>query len=219
MIWGVSRLKSFPKPTSSPVIFSAVIQVSEVPLPALWFKRALATMTDFVPAEVRSSIEWQRRVLSNCRPATALPVFEGPRHALCVVDVARPWAGKPMQITSIAQGQQPHSFKLGETTRSVRRPVVCFRSAHAACRAPQQPADAGLPRGTERRLLVLEVGMVGDGLSGIREGANGMLFCNVVKPVAIRPLPTAGSLAAMAQPKKRFWLPAGGVEPEGEAGA
>ena len=54
-----------------------------------------------LPPQVVSSIEWQQRMLSG-RSSRQLPLFEKPRRAVLVVDVARAWSGKPQMITSIS---------------------------------------------------------------------------------------------------------------------
>ena len=53
-----------------------------------------------LPEQVTRSIEWQNRMLGGRGP-NPLPIYETPRRAVVVVDVARAWSGKPQIITSI----------------------------------------------------------------------------------------------------------------------
>ena len=64
------------------------------------FQHALCTEMSLLPREVLASVEWQQRTLGG-RPPTQLPIYEKPRRACCVVDVARAWAGKPQMVTTI----------------------------------------------------------------------------------------------------------------------
>ena len=54
-----------------------------------------------LPEQVTRSLEWQQRMAGGRAPFH-LPLYERPRRAVVVVDVARPWSGKPQIITSIA---------------------------------------------------------------------------------------------------------------------
>jgi hypothetical protein len=54
-----------------------------------------------LPDQVTRSIEWQQRMLGG-RSGNPLLLYEKPRRAVVVVDVARAWAGKPQRIMSIA---------------------------------------------------------------------------------------------------------------------
>ena len=162
-----------------------------------------------VPEEVLRSTEWQARMRSSngLLRNTQKPVFEAGTRAVAVVDVARAWAGKPMRITSVAAAKAPTSFTLGERTYGK---IVCFETVAAACRAPQQHSGK-LPRGTTRQLLLLEVGVLGNGSVGVTRGTNGMITCNTAMAVSLAPLP-AGAIGAKALPLPPFWLPAGGTE-------
>ena len=55
-----------------------------------------------LPTVVFKATEYKQRML-GARSGSHLPVFEGPRRAVAVVDVARAWGGKPQQITSVPE--------------------------------------------------------------------------------------------------------------------
>ena len=134
-------------------------------------------LADPLPPQVLASREYQQRMRGASNTAvwsTQLPVFEHPRRAVAVVDVrtsspprrdckrslqpracaqvARAWAGKPQKIMSVplSPKEVPVVFKLNEATGSTTKPVVCFKSVPAACRAKwlqTTPKDgSGLPR-------------------------------------------------------------------------
>ena len=173
----------------------------------------MAAIPGLIPAEVTRSTEWQARMRLSGRASNALlrkvpiPIFEGARKAVALVDVTRAWASKPMRITSVSKAKAPKEFNLGERTEGR---IACYETVAAACRAPQQPG-AKLPRNTTRQLLLLEVGIIGNGTSGVVRGANGVLICNTVRAVSLAPLPD-GALGAKAMPLPPFWLPSGGKE-------
>ena len=184
-------------------------------LNAALIQERMTTLADVVPKEIFRSIEWQNRTIhTNPRPRAG-PVFETPRRAVLVCDVARPWGGKPQMITSVLPGK-PMSFTLRERAGSTSQPILCFRTVDAACRAPQKPGVFSLPRRTERMLLLLEVGVAGNGMAGVSRARNGALLCNTVKAVALAPLPK--SHVAKAMPPPIFWLPGNGhTYPQEEA--
>ena len=105
------------------------------------------------------------------------------------------------------------TFKLNEKAGSLAKPVLCFKSVKAACNAKwlqTTPIDgSGLPRGTTRMLLLLQIGSPGEGKDAVLANANGLLRCSSVVPLALQPLPA--ELAAAAQPREGFWVPGGGV--------
>lgn len=171
----------------------------------------MAPHSSFIPAECARSLEFRQRVRNeSVLWTTPLPVFERPRRAMVIVDVARAWGGKPMRITSA--GPDACKFRLGEQTGSRARPIVCWSSTEAAAKAPRRLGVVN-PSGTVRQLLILEVGLPGDGLRGIKQGRNGQLTCETAKPVQLVQFSHESDIARVAA-QNRFWLPAGGVEPE-----
>lgn len=165
-----------------------------------------------VPDEVKRSTEYQTRMKEYTPPPyrkVHLPVFEAARRAVAVVDVKRNVAGKPIRITSIAPAEVLHEFKLGEFTRGT---IVCFETVAAACRAPQQRMIKCSHR-TSRQLLLLEVGVAGNGMSGLERGRGGKIVCNIAKAVRLADLPSS-RLGLQALPPAPFWLPSGGTEPD-----
>ncbi len=123
-----------------------------------WFtfkRRSSGEMIDCVPSEVRRSVEWQKRTTTGLREPSPLPVFSRPRRVYCVVDVMRAGGGKEECVTPIAPFQSFRGeFRLGEAAGSADAPVVCFRTAEAACRAPQNLSGEGLPLFTTRKLML-----------------------------------------------------------------
>lgn len=99
-------------------------------------------------------------------------------------------------------GAPTHTFRLGEPTGSKARPVLCYKTAKAACTAKYLTdfKEGGLPKGTERMLLLLEVGFAGEGTDSIlASGASGQLSISRATPIKLCPLPTAA--AASTQPR------------------
>jgi len=133
-------------------------------------------------------------------------------HKTCrISQVARPWSGKPMVITSVPSTplQKPILLKLGEVCK---QPVTAFKTAKDACQAKwlqTSPIDgSGLPRGSERMLLILQVGMAGEGKDAIAADSKGRMQCTQSVPLRLAPLPAA--FAAEAQPREAFWVPGNG---------
>ena len=99
-------------------------------------------------------------------------------------------------------GAPTHTFSLGEPAGSKARPVLCYKTAKAACTAKYLTdfKEGGLPKGTERMLLLLEVGCAGEGTDSIlASGASGQLYISKATPIKLCPLPAAA--AASTQPR------------------
>ena len=108
------------------------------------------------------------------------------------------------------RGKRTVTFALGESTGSSASPIMVFASVKAACKAASQflkmASVKGLPRGTERMLLLLEVGTPGAGFDSIKtRGADGQMMCTQVTPIKLCPLPAAEVGAVTA--REIFWLP------------
>lgn len=86
---------------------------------------------------------------------------------------------------------------------------MCFNSVKDACKATEvlQTARAKcLPRGTERMLLLLEVGCAGEGSDSIKSrGADGHMMCTSVVPIKLSPMPATE--VGTVLPRAGFWLP------------
>jgi hypothetical protein len=88
-----------------------------------------------LPAVVYKAAEYKQRMRGGCA-GTHLPVFEGPRRAVAVVDVARSWGGKPQQITSVPEkcatrsnaDANPRSFRPHLTDHSPQPPFEPHRA-------------------------------------------------------------------------------------------
>ena len=127
--------------------------------------------------------------------------------------MARAWSGKPQLISTVPQSpsEAPVSLTLNVPGGSAKTPVICFKSAKAACQAKwlqTTPIDgSGLPRGTERMLCLLQIGpTAGEGKDSVMKSANGVLLCSTVRPIAVVPLPA--EYASGAQPRESFFVPA-----------
>ena len=133
---------------------------------------------------------------------------------LHATQVARAWSGKGKIITTVptTPNEKPIQMKLNEAVGSAREPVACFKTVKGACEAKWLQttpiSGSGLPRGTERMLCLLQVGVPGAGKDAIRASANGQLTCTRVTPLSVVPLPA--EFAASAQPRKHFFVPGGG---------
>ena len=99
-------------------------------------------------------------------------------------------------------GALTHSFKLGEPVGTKARPVLCYKTAKAACTAKYLTdfKEGGLAKGIERMLLLLEVGCAGEGSDSIlASGASGQLYISQATPIKLCPLPAAA--IASTQPR------------------
>ena len=189
----------------------------------------------YLPAQAKASLEYKLRTGAP-RPPAALAVFEGPTRAVAVVDVraqkglprfesvltcpptppsqvARAWSGKPQLIQTVptSPSEEPVQLPLDVPCGSAKTPIVCFKSAKAACQAKWlqlTPVDgSGLPRGTERMLALLQIGpTAGEGKDSVMKSSNGVLLCSTVRPIAVVPLPA--EYAATAVPREAFFVPA-----------
>lgn len=164
------------------------------------------SLPDAVPPIVRKSVEWQQRT-QEVHTSTSLPVFSVPKRVYALVDVAAPFNGRPEVITPVAVGQTHRGeIKVGEAVGRPTMPVVCFRTALEACRAPQRLRGERDPwPRVARKLLLLQV----TSPDAVVVGPHGALHCSGVIPLALGALPKAGERAA--QPRARWWSPAGGV--------
>ena len=80
--------------------------------------------------------------------------------------------------------------------------MLCYKTAKAACTAKYLTAfkEGGMPKGTERMLLLLEVGCAGEGTDSIlASGASGQLYISQATPIKLCPLPAAA--IASTQPR------------------
>lgn len=150
------------------------------------------------------------------RDATHIPVFEGARKAVAVVDVARARPGQVPKISSVPVNASdiPISFKIGEPAGSAAQPVLCFKSVTAACQAKflsTSPKMAGLPHGVDRMICVFQVGAPGEGVDSILSSSPaGRMVCSCVTPIALKPLPS-GAVGEAALPRPSYWVPGGGM--------
>ena len=131
------------------------------------------------------------------------------------LQVARGWSDKPKAIKTVpvTPSEAPTDLEFNLPAGSAKQPVICFKTAKAACSAKwlvTAPKDgSGLPHGTKRMLLVLQVGTAGEGKDSIAADSSGQLRCTSVTPLELLPIPAEH--AATAQPRQSFWVPGGAV--------
>ena len=162
--------------------------------------------------QVLASQEYQMRMKGG-RDGSHLPVFEAPRKAYAVVDVARR-SGQMPKFSSVpaSPSDEPTLFQLGEFAGATAKPILCFTSVKAACHAKFLSITAypPLPHGVDRMVCTFEVGVPGEGEDSVVSSSSGSIICSCVKPVALKPLPS-GADGAAAVPRPSYWVPGGGM--------
>ena len=158
--------------------------------------------------QVLASQEYRMRMKGG-RDATHIPVFEGARKAVAVVECTR--AARAGAQNFLRPRQCERCSDLLQDWRASRFAQPCCASRASPRQIPLDVPKMQGCRGVDRMICVFQVGAPGEGVDSILSSSPaGRMVCSCVTPIALKPLPS-GAVGEAALPRPSYWVPGGGM--------